>query len=256
MTLVELLVVIAIVAILASLVLSALSNAKADGKKAGCLGNLKQFELAYQMYAADNGGSLAQNVPLVQPYASPMHSNSWVYGDMKNLADATNPALLQAGELFPYLSQGGIYRCPADPSKGDGGPRLRSYSMNAWCGSMEMETLEPDTGYRVFFKEKDFAAGTPAGTWIIIDEHILTLSDGWFMVTMDNSHPFARFPATRHLNGYCLNFADGHADSCRLLTPVCQIPENPSEAFSEEEPPLIGEINPDWIKLRDMTTTH
>jgi hypothetical protein len=76
------------------------------------------------------------------------------------------------------------------------------------------------------------------------------------MVTMDNSHPFARFPATRHLNGYCLNFADGHADSCRLLTPVCQIPENPSEAFSEEEPPLIGEINPDWIKLRDMTTTH
>src|SRR5437870_2147676 len=73
-TLVEVLVVLTIIAILAALLLPALSSAKAKGKQIGCANNLKQLALGFQMYAADNDGRLPQNTPLSQG------NDSWVAG--------------------------------------------------------------------------------------------------------------------------------------------------------------------------------
>src|SRR5438045_2418898 len=61
-TLVELLIVIAIIAILAGLLLPALARAKTKAQGIKCLGNLKQLQLGWLMYADDNGGRLPPQI--------------------------------------------------------------------------------------------------------------------------------------------------------------------------------------------------
>jgi hypothetical protein len=167
-------------------------------------------------------------------------------GNMMSPLDATNPAFIRASKLFPYASQTATYHCPADMTTTNRAPRTRSYSMNSWAGSRTMETEEPRTNLLTFVTEADLASAPTAGIWIIADENPSTLDDGWFDVTMDNSAPFASFPATRHQNGYGLNFADGHSEIYRLRDP------GTLAALKSLKP--VSPANADWIKLKQATT--
>jgi prepilin-type N-terminal cleavage/methylation domain-containing protein len=243
-TLIELLLVIAIIALLAALLMPALAAAQARGKRIVCLGNLKQTATSFQMYTADNDGKLAQNYPL-DYLGTQAGSNSWVLGDMKVSSDSTNKTLIRQGKFFPYASQVALYRCPVDPSRTGDAPRVRSYSMNGWMGSRYMETYPRTSDYRTFVRDSEVIAAGPARLWAIIDEHEASIDDAWFLVTMDDSKPFASFPATRHEDSYGLNFADGHAEFYKLSDPKAQAPGTSTSAN-----------NPDWQKLKQVTTVR
>ena len=237
-TLIELLLIIAIIAILAALLMPTLAIEQAKGKQTACLNNLKQCVLAFQMYSADNDGKLTQNYPLAQA-----ESNSWVLGNMKVTTDSTNLTFIRQGKLFPYASQVALYRCPADPSRTAGLPRVRSYSMNGWIGSRYMETYPRPSGFRTFVRDSELSAAGPATIWVIADEHEASIDDAWFLVTMDDSQPFASFPATRHERSYGLNFGDGHAEFYKLRDPKTQLPSEETSSY-----------NSDWQRLKQVTT--
>jgi prepilin-type N-terminal cleavage/methylation domain-containing protein len=249
-TLIDMLMVIAIIGILAALLLPALSGGKTKGQRAACLSNLHQLALCAQMYSGDNLGRLADNVPQGESAST----NSWVLGDLKVPSESTNQAFIRSGEFFAYGDNPTIYRCPADMSQTAGVPRVRSYSMNSWIGSRLMEGQpyaqaenSPAAGYRTFITESEVAALGPHELWLMADEHERTIDDGWFLVTMDDSQPFASFPATRHQQGYALNFADGHAETYKLLDPATL-----AAAATGEE---VSKTDSDWIRLKQVSTT-
>jgi len=241
-TLIELLVVVAIIATLAALLLPALAAAKAKGQQTACLDNLRQLALGSQMYPADNGGKLAANLPISGPVGQA--TNSWVLGNMKQGDESTNSLFIRLGMFFPYASQLAVYRCPADSSQTGGTFRARSYSMNGWMGSRYMEAASAPGYFRTFVKDNEIAAEGAAHLWCLADEHEASIDDGWFWVTMNDSQPFASFPATRHSRGYCLNFADGHAEKYKLRDSNTESPDK-----------QISHQNTDWIRLKQVTTT-
>src|SRR5947207_1523209 len=138
-TLIELLVVIAVVAILASLLLPALSRSKRQALRAGCLNNIRQLQICSHLYALDHSDRLPPNNYLYDndtgaPIAGASAEITWCPGWARYDTTTTN---IEKGLLFPYSRSAAIYRCPADKSSvqtTNGAPlallRKRSYSLS------------------------------------------------------------------------------------------------------------------------------
>ncbi len=111
-TLIELLVVIAIIAILAAMLLPALSRAKQSSFKAVDLNNLKQFGIATHLFASDNNDVMPWANWLSGEDSSPT-PQGWLY--TRDLA-ASDPAQfkVQTGSFWPTLASPKMYFCPSD----------------------------------------------------------------------------------------------------------------------------------------------
>ncbi len=136
-TLIELLVVIAVIAILASLLLPALGKSKTKAQGLKCMSNMRQLQLAFQLYADDHHSTYFPNT---------YGGDGWVRGVVDfspGTRENWDPDTLlnpKTAVLGPYTKDYRIYRCPADwtslkvPGRGLT-PRIRTVAASQAVGT-------------------------------------------------------------------------------------------------------------------------
>lgn len=224
-TLIELLVVIAIIAVLASMLVPALSSAKEKARQTKCLSNTRQIITAWVTYAGDN------NEVVPNPGNSRFETSAWVAGwldfnggntDNTNIWQLVDPRVSALGS---YVKNPSLYKCPSDRSYVTiGGRRLdrvRSYGMSQAFtaigdpGKSGSGFWLPKEKYRMFHKTTDMNNPGPAMLYVLLDEHPASINAGGFANQMVENRIRARiidYPASYHKGAANIAYADGHSD--------------------------------------------
>ena len=213
-TLIELLVVIAIIAILAAMLLPALSKAKSRAQTVHCLNNAKQLQVAYEMYAGDNGNDFMDNS--VSGVASP-GLKAWIKGNVQEyvLGYEDHP---REGVLFPYNSSLAIYQCPASRAfvRGVGKGAIilhnRSFSVSVWLGS-NLGASNPTIADLI--AQKQSAVRNPSQTSVFLEENHISIDNGAIGFNRLGVGLVWNLPSNRHNNGCSFSFLDGHVETMR-----------------------------------------
>jgi prepilin-type N-terminal cleavage/methylation domain-containing protein/prepilin-type processing-associated H-X9-DG protein len=235
-TLIELLVVIAIIAILAAMLLPALSLAKQKAMAASCMSDRKQLTTAWIMFTGDNNELLPYNNDFLFSGSTTFNGQpSWASGKVDWTAGIynTNEALITSdtySSIGVYVARTAkLFACPAAnyvslaqrPFGWD--HRVRSIAMDAAVGDGAKYNSPKPFGWTQWYaakKSTDFHVPGPSDCWVFTDEHPDSIDD---CILYTASYPvtsFTELPGNQHGGGCGISFADGHAEIHTWRGPV------------------------------------
>jgi prepilin-type N-terminal cleavage/methylation domain-containing protein/prepilin-type processing-associated H-X9-DG protein len=198
-TLIELLVVIAIIAILMAILMPALNRAREQGKRAMCMGNVKQLMLAWIMFADEHDQRIVNGAAGmgIRPWVGQGWDQNYTAGVM--LPEEEQIEAIHKGALWDYVKDEGLYKCPT-------GVRGQFITYSILDG-MHGHEQGRDEGSP--FEYKRLNIKNMAERMVFIDE-------GW--VTPDSFATYYKQeqwwddPPVRHGDGVVISFADGHGE--------------------------------------------